>query len=207
MFSLLRLSLLICTKTKMPLLICTKTKDSMTYSVLKKWTCLATDLVVAVDPDCASLHLLAELQGLPDVARHDSFREIKGWQTSRLPPWMGRIGDWKGQCHEISLRFFSMNQFPQASEYPIGAVSNFSENLQRYTQLPCCHWYCGAPWLANISKNFFKKCKFTTILFWGTWKKMIHEKNLKQKILWHCPLRVQSKVSFLIVFKSTCTCK
>jgi hypothetical protein len=136
MFSLLRLPLLICiktkmpllicTKTKMPLLICTKTKNIMAYSVLKKWTCLATDLVVAVDPDCAGLHLLAELQGLPDVARYDSFREIKGWQTSRLPSWMGRIGDWKGQCHEIlPSGFFPWTSFPQPLSIPLGRFQIF----------------------------------------------------------------------------------
>ncbi len=134
-----KMPLLICTKTKMPLFICTKTKDIMTYSVLKKWTCLATDLVVAVDPDCARLHLLAELQGLPDVARHDSFAEFEGWQTSsRLPPWMGRIRDWKGQYHEVSPSGFFHEPVPQASEYPIWAVSNFSENSQRYSQLHGC---------------------------------------------------------------------
>ncbi len=136
MFSLLRLPLLICTKTKMPLLLyALKQKCPYLYALnlkisrvfrVKKWTCLATDLVVAVDPDCASLHLLAELQGLTDVARDDSFGEIKGWQTSRLPPWTGRIRDWKGQCHEIlPSGFFPWTSFPKPPSIPLGRFQIF----------------------------------------------------------------------------------
>ncbi len=29
------------------------------------------------------------------------------------------------------------------------------------------------------------------LLFSGAWGKMIHEKNLKQKILWHCPFKLK----------------
>ncbi len=39
----------------------------------------------------------------------------------------------KGQCHEIfCFWFFSWISFPQAPEYPIRTVSNFSENSRRY---------------------------------------------------------------------------
>jgi hypothetical protein len=40
----------------------------------------------------------------------------------------------------------------------------------------------GEPWLANISKKFSKKIETTLILFSRAWGKMIHEKNLTQKI-------------------------
>ncbi len=30
----------------------------------------------------------------------------------------------------------------------------------------------------------------TLVLFSGAWGKMIHEKNLKQKISWHCPFKL-----------------
>jgi hypothetical protein len=45
----------------------------------------------------------------------------------------------------------------------------------------------GAPWLANISGGREFSEKFEMTLFSVAWGKMIHEKNLKQKILWHCP--------------------
>ncbi len=39
--------------------------------------------------------------------------------------------------------------------------------------------------------EFSKKFEMTyLILFSGTWGKVIHEKKLKQKISWHCPLKV-----------------
>ncbi len=47
----------------------------------------------------------------------------------------------KGQCHEIfCFWFFFMNQFPPSPwVYTIRAVSNFSENSQRYLQLKVDH--------------------------------------------------------------------
>ncbi len=48
----------------------------------------------------------------------------------------------------------------------------------------------GAPWLANISANFRKKFEMILMLFSGAWGKVIHEKNLKQKISWHCPFNM-----------------
>ncbi len=46
----------------------------------------------------------------------------------------------KGQCHEIfDFCFFSWISFPQAPEYTIMVVSNFFENLRRYSQLKVCH--------------------------------------------------------------------
>ncbi len=48
----------------------------------------------------------------------------------------------KGQCHEIfCFWFFSCISFPQAPEYTIRAVSNFFENLRRYSQLKVDHRY------------------------------------------------------------------
>ncbi len=44
-----------------------------------------------------------------------------------------------GYCHEIfNFRFFSWISFSQAPEYP--AVSNYFENLRRYSQLKVHHW-------------------------------------------------------------------
>jgi hypothetical protein len=39
----------------------------------------------------------------------------------------------------------------------------------------------GALWLANVSANF-EKFEMILMLFSGAWGKVIHEKNLKQKI-------------------------
>ncbi len=46
----------------------------------------------------------------------------------------------KGQCHEIfDFWFFSWISFPQESEYTITAISNFFENLRRYSRLKVHH--------------------------------------------------------------------
>ncbi len=47
----------------------------------------------------------------------------------------------------------------------------------------------GAPWLANISTNFQQIWNDPNNIFRGACRKMIHEKNLKQKISWHCPVK------------------
>ncbi len=50
-----------------------------------------------------------------------------------------------------------------------------------------------APWLANISANFRKNSKWSYCYCQGLGGKMIHEKNLKQKILWHCRFKCPLK--------------
>ncbi len=44
---------------------------------------------------------------------------------------------------DFRLLVFFMNQFPQAPEYTITAISNFFENLRRYSRLKChrCRWH------------------------------------------------------------------
>ncbi len=46
----------------------------------------------------------------------------------------------------------------------------------------------GAPWLEYL-REFSKKFEMILILLSGAWGKVIHEKNLKQKNLWHCPFK------------------
>ena len=45
----------------------------------------------------------------------------------------------------------------------------------------------GKPWAANISTNFRKKFETTLMVYSRAWGKLIHEKNQKSKISWHCP--------------------
>ncbi len=53
----------------------------------------------------------------------------------------------------------------------------------------------GAPLLANISAK-----KFETVFmgYSGAGGKLIHEKNHKQKILWHCPFKGFIKLSLAV---------
>ncbi len=58
----------------------------------------------------------------------------------------------------------------------------------------------GVPWLVNISANFRKKFEMTLVLFSGAWGTVIHEKNLKQKISWHCPFKSAQCENFELSF-------
>jgi hypothetical protein len=80
-----------------------------------------------------------------------------------------------------------MNQFPPSH-------LNFFENLWRIFAAQ------GAPPVSlilvvhlhlRISPRIFL-FEITLIIFSGAWGKMIHKKNLKKKILWHCPLNAEN---------------
>jgi hypothetical protein len=64
----------------------------------------------------------------------------------------------KGRCHEIfCFWFFSWISCPTAPEYSIKTVSNFFENLRRYSQLKVCHQCQRHRWQMEkifIQKNF-----------------------------------------------------
>ncbi len=57
----------------------------------------------------------------------------------------------------------------------------------RWCQWQICHRWCTfiCEYLWEFSENF----EMTLTLFSGAWGKMIHEKILQQKILWHCPFK------------------
>jgi hypothetical protein len=50
-----------------------------------------------------------------------------------------------------------------------------------------CRWYQWSTWTCKYLREFLKK--FKTVLMEG---KLIHEKNQKQKISWHCILKISS---------------
>ncbi len=60
-----------------------------------------------------------------------------------------------------------------------------------------CHPPCTLS--CNISINFWKKNGNRPNGRLRTWGKLIHEKNLKLKILWHCPFKlfIKSKQSYI----------
>ncbi len=60
---------------------------------------------------------------------------------------------------------FFMNQFPQAPEYTIRAVSNIFENLRRYSKLKVHHW-CRWHW-QQMEKSSIRK--IFIVLFGHLW--------------------------------------
>jgi len=50
-----------------------------------------------------------------------------------------------------------------------------------------CRWHRWCTLTCEYLREFSKKIEMILMLFSGAWGKVIHEKNLKQKISWHCP--------------------
>ncbi len=88
---------------------------------------------------------------------------------------------------DFRIQVFYMDQFPQAPDYTLRAVSYFSENSRRYPQLRVHHqyrWYRWSTLTCEYLRELSKKVEMTLVLF-----QMIHEKIMKQKISWHCPFK------------------
>jgi hypothetical protein len=60
------------------------------------------------------------------------------------------------KCHKIFNSGFFMNQFPQATEYPIRAVSNFFENSRR------SYFRCGETW--QVTYPLMQKCNYASFM-------------------------------------------
>jgi hypothetical protein len=60
--------------------------------------------------------------------------------------------------------------------------------------------------ICEYLREFLKKFEMILMSLSGAWAKVIHEKNLKQKISWHCPFKkcaARGKVSiFLNILRS-----
>jgi len=57
-----------------------------------------------------------------------------------------------------------------------------------------CHWRQGHRWCTLSRKylhEFSKKFEVAIMVYSGAWWKLIHEKNQKSKITWHCPFKWQ----------------
>jgi hypothetical protein len=52
-----------------------------------------------------------------------------------------------------------------------------------------CRWHRWCTLTCEYLRKFSKKFEMILTLLSGAWGKVIHEKNLKQKILWHCPFK------------------
>ncbi len=74
-----------------------------------------------------------------DTGCVDTAAPVDCWQPCKHLPILALL-TLKGQCHEIFyFWFFSWISFSQALEYTSRAVSNFSENSRRYSQLKVDH--------------------------------------------------------------------
>ncbi len=75
---------------------------------------------------------------------------------------------------------------------------NWWQNLTPVSLIPAaichrfchrCRWHQWCTLTCEYLREFSKKFEITLLLFSGAWGKVMHEKNLKQKISWHCPFK------------------
>ncbi len=103
---------------------------------------------------------------------------------------------------DFPLQVFFKNQFP-----PSPSVSNFPKIWGDIRSSRCTTGIvdtgrCACKFATGVVDNsgvdtmtceylqeFSKKFEMILMLFSGAWGKMIHEKNLQQKISWHCPFK------------------
>jgi hypothetical protein len=77
-----------------------------------------------------------------NVLVHFTRKPSGEWEHIKKAGKYSKMSSLKGQCHEIfCFWFFSWVSFPSAPEYPIRTVSNFFENLRRYSQVKVHHRY------------------------------------------------------------------
>jgi hypothetical protein len=73
---------------------------------------------------------------------------------------------------------------------------NWWQNLPPLSLIPAanlppvrCRWYRWCILSCEYLREFSKKFETALMVYSGAWGKLIHEKNQKQKISWHCPFK------------------
>ncbi len=67
-------------------------------------------------------------------------------------------------------------------------INNTSETGGKICQR--CRWYRWSTLSCEYLREFSKKFETALMIYSGAWGKLIHEKNQKQKISWHCPFNL-----------------
>ncbi len=91
---------------------------------------------------------------------------------------------------KVSAAWYCFHYLPPVSTTPVAnlPVSLIPvANLPPVSLIPAAIWYRWCTLTCEYLREFSKKFEMTLLLFSGAWGKVIHEKNLKQKISWHCP--------------------
>ncbi len=69
-----------------------------------------------------------------------------------------------------------------------------------------CRWY-QSTLSCEYLREFSKKFQMALMVYSGAWGKLIHEKNEKQKISWHCPFKrmLSSLLSMHVMISGACS--
>ncbi len=74
----------------------------------------------------------------------------------------------------------------------------------RWYRWKICHrrrWYQWSTLSYEYLREFSKKFETALMVYWGAWGKLIHQKNQKQKISWHCPFNA-TITRFSLIFRA-----
>ncbi len=96
-------------------------------------------------------------------------------------------GNWWQNLPPVSL--IPMANLPPVSLKP--AASCHRCHWHRWQICHRCRWHRWCTLTCEYLREFSKKFEMILRLISGAWGKVIHEKNLKQKISWHCPFNKQ----------------
>ncbi len=117
------------------------------------------------------------------------------------------------QVHfQVSAAWYCSHYLPPVSTTQGELVAKFAAGVVD-TAAIChrCYWHrwqichrCQRHQWCTLTceylREFSKKSEMILLLLSGAWGKVIHEKNLKQKISWHCPFNNRTWVARWIIF-------
>jgi hypothetical protein len=83
-----------------------------------------------------------------------------------------------------NIPLFATSVVDTGGKFATGIINTSGTSVIKTSGAPYepCEYFC----------EMLKKFEMTLMLFSGAWGKMIHEKNLKQKILQHCPFNTSA---------------
>ncbi len=100
-----------------------------------------------------------------------------------------KVNIYINSCLQVHFKVSAAN-LPPVLLIPV-AICHRRRRYRGYQWQIChrCRWHRRCTLTCEYLREFSKKFEMTLMLFLGAWGKVIHEKNLKQKISWHCPFK------------------
>jgi hypothetical protein len=93
---------------------------------------------------------------------------------------------WLKCCHTKWGRVVCMGCGVSSQKYAKFAAGVVDTGGNRWQICHRCHWYRWSTLSCEYLREFSKKFETAQMVYSGAWEKLIHEKNQKQKISWHC---------------------
>ena len=118
------------------------------------------------------------------------------------PPMDSRVNIYINFCLQVHLKvsaaWYCSHYLPPVSLIPVANLPPVSLipvaicHWCRWHRQQICrgyHWHRWSTFSCKYLREFSKKLGTALMVYSGAWRKLIHEKNQKQKISWHCPCK------------------